>query len=115
MINLNELGWLTWQALFFSTPYKTGNLARNGIGDLRTTGPDSVGFSLFDQPTGSVGKGTEYGRILNEAPVINYRVTNPYTKKVYTGSYVNKHYRWVDKFAEQWANEITLYGPIRRA
>lgn len=107
MITLNELAWLAWLRLLYNTPYDTGNLARNGIGSVETMGPNAAGFELFQ-------KGAPYGAILNELPVINYRVTNPYTGITYTGSYVNKHYRWVDKSAEIFANEIMQYAPLRR-
>lgn len=107
MITLNELGAIMHYRIFWNTPYRTGNLARNGIGDLGTQGLNAVGFELFQ-------KGAEYGAILNEVPVISYKVTNPYTGVTYTGSYTNKHYGWVDKFAETFANEIMQYAPLRR-
>jgi hypothetical protein len=111
--NILNLAAVMRDRIFWSTPYRTGNLARNGITDLKTLayafGHISAGFELFSNPY------TQYGAILNECPTIKYVVHNPFTWKTYAGEYVNKHYMWVDKFAELWAGELPLYVPgLRR-
>ena len=109
---LNQLASTARYSMFWITPYKTGNLALNGYSDV-TTLLDSnwgyaVGFRLFER------KGVEYGAILNELPVINYRLTNQRTGRVYEGSYVNRHYKWVDTFFDVFSFQIPMYAPVRR-
>lgn len=108
MFRLNDVAMLCHRSIFWVTPYRTGNLARNGIGDLRSFGQNSVGFYLF-------GVGTEYGVILNEQQVIHYRIQNQHTGQTYSGSYNNRHYKWVDRFADQFANDLPVNFPgLRR-
>jgi hypothetical protein len=114
MDNMTVLGLarIMKDRIFLNTPYRTGNLARNGITDVKTyvayENGVSAGFDLFPEAN------TAYGAILNECPTIRYRVTNPFTGKRYSGEYENRHYMWVDKFAEIWANEMPLYVPGMR-
>lgn len=110
---INDLAMIMYQRIFWNTPYDTGNLAFNGISDVGMI-DNGVGFRLFEQPRGARGKGTEYGKILNEARTIRGESVNTKTGKVSRWSYVNKHYQWVDKFAEEWANEIPTIINARR-
>lgn len=109
---LNNLASICHYTMFWYTPYKTGNLARNGISDVQTLYDGNwgyaVGFKLFERP------GVWYGKLLNEQPIINYRIQNQVTGRVYSGSYINKHYRWVDNYSHTFAALIPLYAPVRR-
>lgn len=107
MMTLNELAMLAHNHIFYYTPYRTGNLTRS-IGDVFGFG-NQAGFKIFNA-TQRAG----YGAILNEAPVISYRVRNPYTGAEYTGAYNNIHYKWIDRWAETFANELPAYIPVRR-
>lgn len=95
----NEIAIFAHQRIFWDTPYRTGALAR-GISDVGAI-PNGAGFSLLTQHT-------QYGATLNEYPVLSYKLTNKHTGKVYEGSYVNKHYKWVDRAAENIANDIPI-------
>jgi len=75
------------------TPYDTGNLLMSR-GDVGAMG-GGVGYYMFDN-----NQVAHYGAILNELPTINYKITNQKTGRVYTGTYVNKHYMWVDNGME---------------
>lgn len=102
-INLaNEIAVFAHRLIFYETPYRTGALAR-GISDVGAI-PNGAGFKLLTQHT-------QYGAVLNEAPVLTYRLENKKTGKVYAGSYVNKHYKWIDRAAEQIANDIPVNFP----
>lgn len=109
-MNINQIAADCRYMMFWKTPYRTGNLALNGITDVGVYGANRAGFGLYP------GVGTQYGKILNEVPVIRYNITNSRTGKTYTGEYTNKHYRYVDKFADDFANQIvSLYPGIRRS
>lgn len=102
----NDIAIFAHQYIFFQTPYRTGALAR-GISDVGTV-PNGAGFELLTQQT-------QYGAILNELPIINYKRVNQRTGKVYEGSYTNKHYKWIDRAAENIANDIPVNFPnVRR-
>jgi len=90
---LNNIAINAHQTFFWVTPYKSGNLARS-VGDVGSIG-GGVGFYMFDR-----NQSAPYGALLNEKPVIDWKITNKYTGKVYEGSYVNKHYMWVDNGIE---------------
>jgi hypothetical protein len=108
-VNILTLAQIARDRIFWNTPYRTGNLARNGIADLTTFGANSAGFVLFPNAQ------TQYGAILNECPTIKYSITNRHTGRTSSGEYVNKHYKWVDNFADTWANELLFYVPgLRR-
>ncbi len=106
-MTVNEVAMLVHTMMFWYTPYRTGNLARS-VGDVFGIG-NKAGFQIFNAT-----QRASYGEILNEVPVINYRVQNPYTGVEYTGSYANTHYRWIDNGMEAIANQIPLYLPVRR-
>lgn len=92
-------------AQFWETPYDVGTLARS-MTDLMSVGENIVEYLPF-----TVG----YGKILNDLPIIHYRIRNPMTGIMYEGSYVNKHYRWLSNFTEHYANDIPINFPgIRR-
>lgn len=99
---VNEIAVFAHKRIFWNTPYRTGALAR-GISDVGAI-PNGAGFSLLTQHT-------QYGAILNELPVIKYRLTNKKTGKVYEGSYENVHYKWVDRAAENIAIDIPVNFP----
>ena len=107
MIDLSKIGRLGYDMLFWHTPYRTGNLAHNGVSDFKTVG-SGVGWTMF-------GIGTEYGAILNEVPIISYKITNPNTGIFYQGMYKNRHYKWLNNFADTYAGQIPIYFPnVRR-
>ncbi len=96
-----------YDMVFWYTPYRTGNLARNGISDFKIMS-GGYGWTMF-------GKGAEYGAILNESATISYKITNPVNGSIQTGKYQNRHYKWLDKFADLYASEIPLFYPnVRR-
>ena len=102
-INLaNEIAVFAHRRIHNATPYRTGKLSR-GISDVGDV-PNGVGFSLLT-PT------TQYGATLNEYPIIQYTVTNKHSNKTYSVSYTNKHYKWIDRAAEQIANDIPVNFP----
>lgn len=103
---INEVAVSAHRQMFWYTPYRTGALARGASSVVAIGG--GAGFSLLTQHT-------QYGAILNEAAVINYRITNQKTGRVYTGQYNNKHYGWVNRAAEGIAAAIPFSFPnIRR-
>ena len=114
-MTLNELAMICHYRMFWRTPYRTGNLAASvgdvsGVVDHGVAGAtETVGFKPFN-----ANQRASYGKILNEAQTINYRAKNVHTGKIYIGSYVNRHYRWLDNFAAEFANDIPLYFPVRR-
>lgn len=90
---------------FYYTPYRTGNLARS-IGVVKTYFTESH-YQMFDEVFDA-----KYGKILNEARVIKY--ATKLHGKTYTGSYVNKHYQWVNRYVAMEAYEIdSENGTIR--
>lgn len=99
---MNEVATLGFRYVFFCTPYRTGALAR-GIHDFGSVA-NGAGFSLLTQQT-------QYGAVLNELPIIHYKLANRRTGKVYEGKYANKHYKWIDNAAANLANEIPVYFP----
>jgi hypothetical protein len=107
VINYNNLAVAMKWGWIWICPLDKGNLLANGPSDVGVVDGGGVGFYLF-------GRGTEYGAILNEAAVINWRFVNPQTGAVKQGSYANKHFRWCDNYADQFATDITLLAPIRR-
>ena len=62
-MNINQIAADCHYMMFWKTPYRTGNLALNGITDVGTYGTNRAGFGLYP------GVGTQYGKILNEVPV----------------------------------------------
>jgi hypothetical protein len=102
----NSIAISVHQQLFWYTPYRTGNLARS-IGDVWNL-DNGCGFYIFNK-----NQRAAYGEILNEAPVIRYRITNNKTKKVYSGSYVNKHYKWIDNAFENIASNTACMFNLR--
>jgi hypothetical protein len=104
IVEINEIAMLAHAALFWYTPYHTGNLAQNGIDAVGALGMElGAGF-------GVVGKSTDYGQILQEAKVINYKITDRQTGHVYTESYENKHYNWLGKAADGIAAQIPAWN-----
>lgn len=99
---MNEIAVFGHQRIFWNTPYRTGALAR-GISDAGAV-PNGAGFSLLTPET-------QYGAILNEAPVIHYKLVNKKTGREYEGSYNNRHYMWINNGADQLANDITIQFP----
>lgn len=93
-MTLEDIGYQYYTDIFFATPYRTGNLAINGKGELYNPTENSIAFDLFF-------KGTEYGNILNDAQIIHYKAV--LNGRTYTGSYVNKHYKWLDNFMDKEA------------
>lgn len=89
-------------SLFWYTPYRTGNLAYS-IGDIGVQPGGNIGFQIFNKNSRA-----EYGAVLNEAPVIKYRLKNPRTGAVHTGQYTNKHYMWVDRAMDAIAVDTAL-------
>jgi len=109
MMTLNEVAMIAREMQFWWTPYRYGTLARS-VGDVGEIDLNGVGYIMFN-----VNNMAPYGAILNEVPVIHYRLVNKYTGKVYEGSYVNKHLHWVDDFCEDFANvQIPMLLPVRR-
>ena len=74
---------------FWYTPYRTGNLARS-VGNVTEYFTESH-YVMFNDVREAV-----YGFALNEEPII-YWSRNVRGKTV-GGHYVNKHYKWVDKY-----------------
>lgn len=99
---MNEVAVFAHRRIFYETPYRTGALAR-GISDVGAINNGS-GFNLLTQHT-------QYGAVLNEVPIIHYKIANPKTGRTYEGSYANKHYQWVARAAEQVANDIPVNFP----
>lgn len=104
-MRLNEIGRNARYRQFWHTPYRSGNLA-NSVGDLSGFF-NEVSYVAFN--SNSVA---EYGKILNEAPVIKYKTT--LNGKTYEGSYTNKHYRWFDNYVEKEADMIDLENGTQR-
>lgn len=98
----NEIAIFAHRHIFYDTPYRTGALAR-GISDVGALAT-GTGFHLLTQHT-------QYGATLNEYPVIQYTATNKRSGKTYSVSYVNKHYGWVNRAAENIANDIPINFP----
>ena len=82
---------------FYYTPYRTGNLARS-VGIVKTYFTESH-YQMFDEVFDA-----KYGKILNESPTITYKTK--LRGKEYTGTYVNKHYHWVEKYVAMESCEI---------
>lgn len=104
---LNNIAITAHRGFTYITPYDTGNLARS-VSDVGVLG-NGVGFKMFDSM-----QSAPYGAILNEFPTISYKLTNKYTGKVYTGVYVNTHYRWIDNGMEEIVNVVCLTYGLRR-
>lgn len=107
MIDVNYIAYMARQQLFWNTPYRTGNLAMS-VGDIGSRGAGSAGFQIFN-----ANQRAPYGEILNEAAVINWRRVTRDGRTV-TGSYQNKHYRWIDRAFEDFANQMPVLIPCRR-
>ena len=100
-----DIAWGARQRQFWSTPYDKGNLAQS-IGDLSGFGSE-ISYQAFNKNTRA-----EYGAILNDQVEITYKIT--LRGKTYTGTYVNKHYKWFDNFVSEMADLIDLEnGTIR--
>lgn len=99
---MNEVAVFAHRRVFYDTPYRTGALAR-GISDVGSY-PNGAMFSLLTQFT-------QYGAVLNELPVIHYRLVNKYTGKVCEGEYVNRHFNWINNAADKVANGIVANFP----
>ena len=97
---------IDYQSSFFPhIPWRTGRLATTGMNTdfYSPQGDNSLGFDFCNNP------GLQYGKILNEAPVISYVVNG---KK---GSYINRHYMYFDSFFDNYANRLAMQlgGEIR--
>ncbi len=79
-------------------PYRTGRLLNESWGTTPLTplGKNSIGFNFCEDPA------LQYGIILNEAPIINYNLRGR------SGSYVNKHYNYFDKYFDNFASKLAL-------
>lgn len=105
MFRLNDIALRSHQRQFYYTPYRTGNLAQS-IGDVR--GIENVReYQMFNDLTRA-----EYGKILNESPTITR--SKRANGVVQSFTYINKHYKWVDKYVDKEADEIDLeLGTVR--
>lgn len=101
-----RVAYETRYALLWNTPYRTGNLARNGVSDISSSDTGAY-FEILNL-------GTWYGWLLNEFPTINHWKKNPVTGVKELTAYPNRHYMWLDKFMDNWANEFALLYPNYR-
>ena len=108
---MNEIAVFAHKALFWYTPYDTGNLARS----IGTVGGE-INRAYFEPFNSSKHSGNRagYGAILNEAPQITVRRRCLQTGALYNSSYANKHYKWLDKAADGIAAQLTLNFDVRR-
>lgn len=105
MVNLWTLAFEARQKQLYFTPYRTGFLARS-VGEIFNLGSE-CSYKIF-----SGMYNADYGKILNEAPIIHYKTR--LRGQEYSGSYINTHYQWVDKFFGICAFDIdTDLGTIR--
>ena len=84
---------------FWSTPYRTGNLARS-IGEINEQGRET-GYRPFN----ASGE-ANYGWLLNETPRLRYKTV--LNDRVFYGEYQNRHYLWFDKFVDNFSDEIDI-------
>lgn len=86
-------------SMYWVTPYDTGNLAGRGTGDLYApTGINSIGYDIG-------GIAAPYGALLNNAEVIT-RTVRGADGRLHNKQYINRHYRWINNFAENFAHTL---------
>ena len=99
-MNLNEVSQLvTYQFLGSAKfPYDTGRLHNNFFSEPISNGENSIIFNLMENPV------VYYGKILENAPSIRYRIRkvsnykgNKYTYK----KKENKHFRYIERIMEE--------------
>lgn len=98
-MRLSEIAYIARQRQFYSTPYRTGNLAYS-VGDLSGY-DDLVEYVAFN-----ANSRAEYGAMLNELKEITYKTK--VDGKISTGTYPNTHYMWYDNFVSEEADLIDL-------
>lgn len=89
---------VTKQNIIFSNkfPYRTGQLRDNFFDEgIQITGGNSISFTVMSNPK------IYYGKILQIAPSIRYRVHKVGRGKFSYIKHTNKHFRFIDKIIEQ--------------
>lgn len=97
---MQEIVDITKNTLLFSAkfPYRTGKLRNNFI-DRNSTiiGDNNASFTVLSNPE------VNYGRILENAPTIRYRLRRTNNKNRIEYSYVrrdNRHFRYIERIIE---------------
>lgn len=104
MVDANNIAMIARQHLFWHTPYRTGNLAMS-VGDVTSFGTDNAGFIIFN-----ANQRATYGKELNEKETIA-RYFKQKNGVIKVTKYKNKHYRWIDRWAEAFADELQSLIP----
>lgn len=97
-MDLNRAMETTKQNIIFSNlfPYRTGQLRDNFFDDgILNLSDRSIGFSVLGNPI------VYYGKILEVAPSIRYRLRKVSKGKYSYSKHKNRHYRYIDRIIEQ--------------